>query len=37
MFISNIIVKLLVIIYKSRIIYKANNNPYKQGPTLSLN
>jgi len=34
--IFNIISKLPAIIYKSRIIYKANNSPYKQGPTPSL-
>jgi len=37
MFISNIISKLPTIIYKSGIIYKANNNPYKQGPAPLLN
>jgi len=37
MFISNIIFKLLAIIYKPRIICKGYNSPYKQGPTTILN
>ena len=35
-FISNIIYKLLIIIYKPRIIYKGYNNPYKQGLATTL-
>ena len=37
MFISNIICKLPVIIYKPRIICKGYNNPYKQGSIVTLN
>ena len=36
MFISNIIYKLPIIIYKSKIICKGYNNPYKQRPTVKL-
>jgi len=36
MFISNIIYRLLVIIYKSGVICKGYNSPYKQGPTTTL-
>ena len=36
MFISNIIYKLLAIIYKPRIICNDYKNPYKQGPIVTL-
>ena len=36
MFIYNIIYKLPIIIYKSKIICKGYNNPYKQRPTVKL-
>ena len=37
MFISYIIYKLPVIIYKLGIIFQGYNSPYKQGLTITLN